>query len=192
MAMSMPWKILVALVLVWAVAGAGIYLARSAKPTPEKIARYLEAHPVWEQSHTERTRIVERVAADLNRLTFEQRQELRRSGELRSFVSALTPGEQELFIDLTLPEGFRQMMEAFNRMEPERRQRMVQRALDDIERAEREGLPPGAETTEFDEQLTRKIVSQGLEAFYTEANAEVKMELAPVIERLQRSLQNLR
>jgi hypothetical protein len=42
---------------------------------------------------------------------------------------------------------------------------------------------------EQDENM-QKIVDQGLKSFYSEASAETKMDLAPVIEQMQRNLQN--
>lgn len=188
--MNIAIKVALALVLVWVVAAAGIYFVRSAKPSPEKIVAYIVEHPIAGRPEARRMEIVEDVASDLDRMNFEQRQQLRRSPELRGFVASLSREEQARFLDLTLPEGFRQMMQAFNDMSSERRQRLIRRAIDDIERAEDEGRIPRAR--EFDEALTQKIVAQGLEAFYSEANAEVKLEMAPLIERMQHSLQRLR
>ncbi len=78
-------------------------------------------------------------------------------------------------------------MLALNKMDPEKRKKMVQRALDDIDK----------DTPEIGERINRaeaaqKMISQGMSSFYEEASAEVKLEFAPVIERLQRATQNLR
>ena len=44
--MRLPWfKLVIVLVAIWAVVGGIIFWARSAKPTPEAVMRYLEEHP---------------------------------------------------------------------------------------------------------------------------------------------------
>ena len=106
---------------------------------------------------------------------------------LDGFFRALTPEEQARFLDLTLPTGFKQMMEALNKMTPEKRQSFVTKALDDMKKREGERPP--------DEQLdanARKIMDQGFKTFYSEASAEVKMDVAPLIEQLQKNLQGRR
>src|SRR2546430_1493603 len=116
--MSFRLKIAVALAAVWAVAGAGIYFARSAKPTPESVAARLQPQTLDSKSPAQRAKIIDSGASMLNRLTFEERQQLRRDRVPEKFFAALTPAEQGKFLDETLPTGFRQMMESFNKMEP--------------------------------------------------------------------------
>ncbi len=65
----------------------------------------------------------------LNGLTFEERQQMDRSGVTRNFFRELTPDEQGAFLDATLPTGFKQMMESFNRMDPAKRKAFVERAV---------------------------------------------------------------
>lgn len=80
--------------------------------------------------------------------------------------------------------GFRRLMEAFNGMSPERRREIVDRTLRDLERDE--GRDDVREELErLDPELYDKMVSTGLEAFYRDADADVKMDLAPVLERMQ-------
>jgi hypothetical protein len=171
---------------VWLIAAAIILYTRMARPTPEKLSSYIEKHPLENLAGAQRSEVIQNVAEQLNRLNFEQRQELRRLRADRKIFEQMTPEERSRFMDLTMPEGFRQLMLALNNMDPERRKKMVQRALDDIDR----------DTPEIGERIDRaevqKMISQGMSSFYEEANAEVKLEFAPVIERLQRATQNLR
>lgn len=159
---------------------------RAARPTPEKLAAFMEANPLVGASEGGREEIIRRVTNELNRLDFDQRRELRADGELRSFFESLRPDERSRFLDLTLPEGFRQMMLALNKMAPERRKKLVDRALEDL----RSASPELAERVNEDE--VRKILAEGVGTFYEEASAEVKMEFAPVLEELQRNVQRLR
>jgi hypothetical protein len=38
----------------------------------------------------------------------------------------------------------------------------------------------------------QKMIDQGFRAFYSDASAETKMDVAPLIEQIQRNLQNVR
>lgn len=179
-------RVLLPVLLLWIVAGGVILWTRAVRPTPEKLAAYMESHPIGAAGEGERESILLRVAGDLNRLDFEQRRELRADGELRKFFESLRPDERSRFLDLTLPEGFRQMMLALNKMDPARRKKLVDRALEDL----RSASPELAERV--NEEEVRKILAEGVGSFYEQASAEVKMEFAPVLEELQRNVQRLR
>ncbi len=163
---------------------------RSARPTPEKIVAQLTATPLGSVPQNERDKAMIRVANQMNALEFEQRRELQQTPELRGFFTELTDEEKSRFLDLTLPEGFRQMMQAFNKMEPDRRKRLVDRVIADLEENGPRNGPPGTEV--WEEEARGKIVNQGLQAFYSDASAEVKLDFAPVLEKLQESLQSMR
>jgi hypothetical protein len=94
------------------------------------------------------------------------------------------------FLDLTVPEGFKQMMEALNKMERDKRKRFVERTLNEMRRDE---TIPEAERERFlEDPNTQKIIDQGLKSFYSDASAETKMDVAPILEQMQRNLQGLR
>jgi hypothetical protein len=188
--MRLPWiKFVVALVAVWVVAGGIIFWARSVKPTPEKVMQYLEAHPVSGASPQQEANVVEKVAAQLNQLTYEQRREVRMSKKLDAFFKSLTPDDRSRFLDLTLPTGFKQMMDSLNKMTHEKRQEFVDRALADMKKHQDDEIPP--EQRQFDANA-EKIVNQGFKSFYSDASAETKMDMAPLIEQFQRNMQGLR
>lgn len=180
------WRGALLLVLIWALAGGALRWVESVRPTPEKLATYLAENSVGTASPAQREDIIARTASQLNYLTFEQRQELRESGSVRSFFEQLTAQERAQFLDLTLPEGFRQLMNALNKMGEPQRKKIVDRVLNNLqtespELAERIGAPEA-----------QKIISQGLSSFYEEADASVKLDFAPVIEQLQRATQSMR
>ena len=133
-----------------------------------------------------RAEMIEEVAEQMNALGYEERREFRMSRKLDGFFKELTPEEQGRFLDLTLPTGFKQMMESLNKMDPAQRKRFVERSLKDMQR---EGEnPPDREL----DANARKIIDQGFKSFYSEASAEVKMDVAPLIEQLQKNLQGVR
>lgn len=183
--MRFPWlKIVIALLAIWLVAGGVIFLARSAKPTPESLAEYLQTHPIEGQSGRERAKVIEKAAGQLNRLDYDQRREMRMGKKMDGFFRSLSPEEQARFLDLTLPTGFKQMMESLNQMDPEKRKKFVSKALEDMKK--REGEPPPDREIDANAQ---KIMDQGFKSFYSEASADVKMDVAPLIEQLQKNLQ---
>jgi len=186
MRMKPLWRGIAALVGVWAIVAVAIFFTRAARPTPEKLQSYLAAHPLPSEDATGRTKIIESAAAQLNRLSFAERQKLQADGTVRTFFETLAPDERTRFLDLTLPEGFRQLMLALNGMKPEERKRIVRRALDDLQR---ENPDVVARIGDADVQ---KVISQGLSSFYEDADSTVKLDFAPVLEELQRATQNLR
>ncbi len=186
--MRYPWlKIVAVLLVIWAVAGGTIYLARRARVTPESLGNYLASQPLKTKKPGQRSKVIGKIAGQMNQLVYEQRREVRMGKAMDEFFRELTPEEQLQFLDLTLPTGFKQMMEALNKMTPEKRKRFVSKALEDMQK--REGDHP------LDTQIdanARKIMDQGFKSFYSEASAGVKMDVAPLIEQLQKNLQGAR
>jgi len=187
--MSLPWlKFVVVLLAIWAIAGGAIFWARQARPTPDSVMRYLDGHPPT-QSPTERKRLMEKIAAQLNQLDYDQRREVRMSKKLDGFFRGLSSEEQARFLDLTLPAGFKQMMDALNKMTPEKRKQFVDRALTDMKKHEGEEVPEEKRKLDANGQ---KIIDQGFRSFYSDASPETKMDVAPLIEQLQKNLQSMR
>lgn len=187
--MRLPWiKLVGSLLVIWAVIGGVIYLAHGAKPTPDRVMSYLDQHPIGGASATDRSKTMEKVADQINQLTYDQRREVRMSRKLDGFFRGLTPEEQTRFLDLTLPTGFKQMMDALNKMEPAKRKQFVSKALEDMKK--HEGDAPPEEQRQLDSN-GQKIIDQGFRTFYSDASAETKMDVAPLIEQLQKNMQNL-
>lgn len=176
------------LVAVWFVAGGAIFWARSSKVTLESLTKHIESLNLEGQAASDRGKAVETVADQLNRLTYDERRQMRMSRKLDVFFKTLSPTEQERFLDLTLPTGFKQMMEALNKMERPKRQQFVTRTLKEMR--DREGDEPTR--SEEDEAAAQKIISQGFKSFYSEASAETKLDVAPLIEEMQKNLQRVR
>lgn len=184
--MSRWVKALVVLLVVWGIAAGVILYSRAARPTAESLVAYMEKNPLEGLAGPKRAAVIAKVADQLNRLGFEQRQELRKVRTERTFFEQMTSDERRDFLEQTLPEGFRQLMLALNKMSPEERKKIVTRALDDIERDSPEIAG------RIDNTDAQKVISEGLGSFYEEASADVKMDFAPVIERLQRATQGIR
>jgi hypothetical protein len=172
---------------VWAVAGGAIYWARHSQPTAQSVAEYLESAHIASTSGAKRANVIDNVESMLNHVSYDDRQLLNRNGTTRDFFKSLTPDEQAAFLDATLPAGFKQMMDSFNKMDPAKRRRFVDRALADMKKREGEAPP---QRSEQDERLGQRVIDQGLQSFYKDANADVKMDLAPLIEQMQKNIRN--
>jgi hypothetical protein len=182
-------KAIVLLAAVWLVAGGAIFWARSSKVTPISLSRHIDGLQLDGRSPSDRLKEVDEVADQLNHLTYEERREVRMSRKTDRFFKTLTPPEQDRFLDRTLPTGFKQMMEALNKMERGQRQRFVDRTLKEMR--DREGEEQREKSPQED-AAAQKIINQGFKSFYSEANAETKMDVAPLIEEMQKNLQGLR
>src|SRR5579862_6399079 len=166
--MRLPWfKLVAALLIIWALAGGAIYWARSVKPTPESVMRYLDEHPMANAAPEDRAKTLEKVGKQLNELGYEERREVRMSRKLDAFFRALQPPEQSRFLDLTLPTGFKQMMDALNKMTPEKRKQCVDKALADMKKHEGEDVPENQRNIDGNAQ---KMIDQGFRAFYSDAS----------------------
>ncbi len=184
--MGISWRVMGIFAAVWLLAALVIFWARASRPTPASLAAYIDKNPLADLTPAKRTEVIDRAAAQLNKLDVEQRQELRKTRNDRRFFEQMTEDERKRFLDLTLPEGFRQLMLALNKMDPAKRKKIVERVLDDIEK----------DNPEAHERINRaevqKMIAQGMDSFYSEASADVKLDFAPVIEQLQRATQKMR
>jgi len=171
---------------IWTIAFVAIHLARGAKPTAASITAYVQKNDIKSKTGSDRKKTIANVEDMLNHLTYDERQQLRREHVTDNFYRSLTPEEQSEFLDATLPAGFKQMMESFNKMDPAKRKEFVDRTLTEMRKHE------GEQPRNIDDKNVKKIVDQGLRSFYGDANADVKLDMAPLIEQMQRNLQGPR
>ena len=177
-----------ALAGVWLVAAAGIWLVRSHRMTEAKAMDYLNQHPLHDRPVADRRKIVAGMADRVNRLSFEERQQFRYEGQLRQWFEEMTEDERHLYLDLTLPKGLKQMMEAFNAMLPAKRKQIVTRALADLDRHRGEIAKKDVNTALADASVQR-MIDQGMKSFFTDASADTKLDLQPLVEQIQSIMQ---
>jgi hypothetical protein len=185
-------KGIAALLVVWGVAYGLMRWAGAAKPTPEKVVAFVEEHPLSEISDPEeRKRVIAGLADLLNGLEPSDMREIEeRAGDdpRRNILGEMSPGEQLFFLERRVGRAFQQMMQSFNEMEREERKRIVERSLKRMK--EERGGP--ARLEEADPEIAERITQAGLKAYYEEANAETKLDLAPLLEEMQRSMSMMR
>lgn len=184
-----------ALALVWVVAVAGYFLAQRAKVTAEKVRAYAESVDLSKLSGSQRAKAIDKLAAMLNALSPDERRQERgnrdRSGE--RWFKQMTDAEKEHFVEATMPTGMKQMIQAFEQMPEDQRKRAVDRAMKQL--AEDQARGGGARNGDgnqppISDELRQKIVRIGLQQFYSQSSAETKAEVAPLLEQIQKVMQN--
>ena len=172
------------LLAVWAVAGAVVLYAQSQKMTPEKVVAYLDGADLDAMSQADRSQWVDGLASRVNRLDFEQRRKNGIERGVRDAFLQMTPDERRRYLDQTLPQGFKEMFTAINEMSREERQKLVDRALEDIREAEASGENERFEE-EVDQEMVQQVVNEGMKQYLSEASAEAKLDMQPLIEAMQ-------
>lgn len=180
--MRFVWRCVLGLAAIWSVALSAIFAIQQARPTPKKFISFVAEHPLAGLDAAGRTAVIERAANLLNGLSFEQRQELKETESLRTFFTQMTADERSRFIARTVPESFHQLIAALNKMAPAERKRLVQRTLRNLRTHGSE-----AALLSGDEEI-RQMLSQGFATFSNEADPEVKLDFAPLIEEVQARL----
>lgn len=184
--------------MVWVVVFAVRSLAASKKITAERLDREITqlGFDDWSEESgsradaKERQKEIRRIAKMVNRLDFTERERNRESRSTEEFFRKLDAREKNLFVDLTIVETMGRFMEALDQMPPEQRKEFVERGLSEIEAGRTE--EEMARAQELDEDLLTKISEEGMRAYFNEASADTKLDLAPLMEAMNEVMQGLR
>lgn len=181
--------------VVWALALAGMALARHLKVTPEKVQAYLVGLNFATLSVEQRRAVLLRLAAMMNALSPEERRAVRMNPEFAKLFRVLNAAEKVEFLELTLPAGFGQMLTAFEQMPADKRRK----AIEDTLRGMREQSASldagdfsgdaGAKGPDLSPELRDKMVKLGVKTFMEQGTPETKAELQPVLEEMQRNME---
>ena len=178
---------ILAIAAVWTLAAVANWGLAQNEPSTEKLRVWLEQKSFDELSPAEREKFLQEYAQRINRLSMDERRKAREEEVFRRSFESMTEPEQGAFLEATLPNGMRQMMEAFETMEPDERERWVQRALRDLDKVSSEELEEGLQ-----EAHSERVVKFGLKSYYEDASAQTRLELAPLMEQLQKRLRRIR
>jgi len=186
----------VVLAVVWAVAMAVYLYAKAQKVTAEKVAAQVAKTELAKLSAEERRKALRKLAAMLNSLQVDERRVARAEADWDRLVREMTEEERLEFLESTLPSGVKQMLTNFEQLPPDRRKRILSDSLKRLqeardnpevrERMQSEGRQPGPPLSE---EAQKRLTQVGLNTFYTQSSAQSKAELAPLIEELQRAMQ---
>ena len=193
----------VALAVLWCVVLAVAKIAGDQRVTPESVLEFAKDNildPPPENGEPEdaeaRREVIREYADRVNRLSWKQRRELREMGDDndrpgRKFFENLTKSEQHYAIELTVDAHFKSVMEAFNEMETGERKKLIVKITKDM-RANDQGRRDLERLEKEDEEILDKVINSGMRAYYQEADADVKLDLAPLMEEMQGRMQRLR
>jgi hypothetical protein len=177
---------------VWLLAWAGYTLAQNAKVTAEKVRTELKSLQLAKLAAAERAKALRKLADMLNALPADERRVARLDAEWRRLFLEMTDAEKAEFLEQTLPTGFQQMLSSFEKLQPEQRKKAVGDAMRRLKEAQENpdnrlagGAPPG-----MTEDMQKRATAIGMNAFYTQSSAQAKAELAPLLEEIQRSMEN--
>lgn len=197
--MSPRYKILVygvvSFLAVWVIAFGAYHIAANRKVTVEKVRNYATSVDLSKLSAADRAKAIAKLAAMLNALSYEERREARLGRAWESWFAQMTDAEKAQFIELTMPTGFKQSIAAFEKMPEEKRQRAVEDALRNLREAQTQmkksgTLPASTNGPALSEDLQKQIATIGFKTFYSDSSAQTKAELAPVMEEMQRMMEN--
>lgn len=186
----------IVLLVLWLVIGGVIKVAGSMKPTPDKIRKYAQQNSLTEIEDPEKRRkVISKIAEMMNEMDPKDLRDFEREEndrELqRAFMESMSAEEQWLFMDKRMGKAFSQMMTVFNDMDRDERKKMVADALKEIRRQKESGDYPEDQESmeEMDPEIVDKIAEAGLEAYFSDASAETKIDLAPLMEEVQGLIQ---
>jgi hypothetical protein len=190
----------VLLAVVWAVVWSVRVYAGSRKVTAESVNAVIGRAGFADWSDPEvvagaaeaklREEKLREIADLVNRLDFQEREKNRGNRTPEDFFAKLNTREKNLFIDLTVRESMKNFMAALDAMPPEQRRKFVEQGLrevsegrtaEEIERAEALG-----------EDLVQKITQEGMRAYFEGASADTKLDLAPLMNAVNETMQGLR
>lgn len=193
------WFSIAAVLLAWVVAFAGFQVVRYLKPTPAKVRALLDSSKLSTLSPEERRRVIRRVAELLNRLKPEDRREARLASEWGPWLEQLSDSEKTEFLELTVPSGITQMLAAFEQMPEAQRRRSIEESLRRLrearlEAAANEDSSPDPSAPDpfanLSPEARDRIVTRGLRTFMDEGSADTRAQLQPLVEEIQRSMEN--
>jgi hypothetical protein len=191
---------LLVLALIWGVVAGIRAIAGSKRITAEKVAAEIAEAGFEDWSGQSgapdaaaakrRDEKLREVAGLLNRLDFAERQRNRDDRTTEAFFRKMSGEEKQLFVDLTIKESMGRFMEAIDALPPEKRKEFVKQGLKEIESGKT--AEEMARAQELGNNLLERIASEGMQAYFKNASADTKLDLAPLMESMNEVMQGLR
>jgi hypothetical protein len=188
------------LALVWLVVWGIRAFASSRTPTAARIKEQIDRARFADWSGNDSTNDTKQAAnreteirkiADLiNKLDFQEREKNRDQRVGEDFFRKLNAREKTLFIDLTIAESMNRFMEALDTMPPDQRRKFVEQGLKQITDGKTQADITRAE--ELSPELLEKISQEGIRAYFQKSSVETKLDLAPLMESINETMQGLR
>ncbi|MEO1237081.1 MAG: hypothetical protein AAFX76_09865 [Planctomycetota bacterium] len=176
----------VVLAFVWLIVAAGTAWLNAVETTPATVVAFVEETP-WDALAGEASAsAVGELAEKVNALPPEDRLNAEVFAAVRGWFESQSPEARQRYLEQTLPRGLEQMIAAVNAMEPEQRRALIEEASSRLEALEGVALP------ELDPEEFDALLQQGVGTFLREASPETKLDLLPLIQRMQDQLRETR
>jgi hypothetical protein len=190
-------KAALVLTVVWACVWGIRAYAGSRKITAELVNREVAAARFSDWSAginaaeaARREKELRKIAGLVNRLDFQEREKNRENRTGENFFRKLSPDEKGLFINLTVVESMSRFMESLDAMKPDQRKKFVEQGLKEIQSGKTgEGM---ARADELGADLLDKISEEGMKAYFEKSSTDTKLDLAPLMEAMNETMQGLR
>jgi hypothetical protein len=190
---------LTGLAVIWLLALAGYAYFKHSKVTAESIQTFLNRSSLDDLQGDERSRILKKLASMMSQLPSEERRMARMNQAWQDWFRSMTDLEKIEFIEATMPSGFKQMLESFENLPAEKRQKTIADSMQRLRKAREsvedpdsnidQGGPGNGPPPDLSPELQEKIIEVGLKTFYSESSAQTKAELAPLLEEMQRQME---
>ena len=168
--------------------------------TAEKVQAYMQSVDFASLTGDARANAIKDLEDKLNALSYEERQRLRLQHLIDTWFNEMTEEEKSQFVEATMPTGFKQMISAFEQLPDDKRRRLIDNTMNNLRNANERPMRSQQNSTNapaggtnapiISPELEAKIRDIGLKSFYSQSSAETKAEMAPVLEELQRQMQN--
>lgn len=184
------------LIVIWGLSFVGYTISMNLKMTADKVRAYVASVDLSRLSAADRARALQALADKINRLSREERQQLRLGRMGEGWFEQMTEAEKSAFLEATMPTGFKQMISAFEELPAEKRRKTIDDALKRLREASTrapggaEGMADGANRPPISSELEAQVRTIGLKTFYSQSSAQTKAELAPMLEELQRAMES--
>ncbi len=193
-------RAMVALVIVWSVVWGVRTYAGSQKITAERLEARMQNAKFADWSSADasptpteakrREKELREIADMVNRLDFQEREKNRNNRSGEEFFRKLNAEEKSLFIDITIMESMNRFMESLDAMPAEQRRSFVEKGLKEIEDGRTE--EDMARADELSADVLEKISQEGMRAYFEKSSTETKLDLAPLMEAINETMQGLR
>lgn len=188
------------LTIVWAVVWGVRTYSGSKKVTAERLEARIESAGFSDWSGKDlpdespegkrRLKKIHEIAGMVNRLDFQEREKNRRGRSGEEFFRKLSSAEKSHFVEITIMESMNRFMESLDAMTPGQRRKFVEQGLKEIEAGQTEQDMARAE--ELGADLLEKISQEGMRAYFEKSNTQTKLDLAPLMEAINETMQGLR
>ena len=162
----------------------------------EKLQQYVDSTDLDKLTAAKRDKAIADLGNMVNSLSPGERMDWRREDGWKRWFEKMNEAERAKFIEMTLPTGFKQMMDAYSQLPEDQRKKFIDDAVNKLRQAGsggvnqsvgdygKSGPPP------LSPELERKVREIGLKELFTDSSPETKAELAPLLEQMERQIRS--